>query len=161
MDDLHEWLLRTLDQSFDARAWHGPNLLSSIRGLSADQAAWRPDPERHSIWELTLHCAYWKHRVHDRVAKDRPEQFPFPGKDWPSEPEDRTEASWKRTRSVLTKMHAGLRVAAESLAPAELREPGPRQERSRLENLIGVAQHDVYHAGQIRLLRRLGEGASW
>ena len=50
-----------LDEAFDRRSWHGTNLRGSIRGLPRSTAAWRPAPDRHNIWELVVHAAYWKY----------------------------------------------------------------------------------------------------
>ncbi len=61
-------LLDLLDEAFDKKSWHGPNLRGSIRGVTAQQAAWRPGPDRHNIWELTLHAAYWKYVVRRRLT---------------------------------------------------------------------------------------------
>jgi DinB superfamily len=61
-------LLRLLEEAFQKQAWHGPNLKGSLRGLTAEQAAWRPDPTRHNIWELAVHCAYWKYAVRRKLT---------------------------------------------------------------------------------------------
>lgn len=161
MEDVRRWLLRAMDEAFDERAWHGPNLLGSIRGLSAADAAWRPAPGRHSVWELVLHCAYWKHRVHGRVAAGSLERFPRPGRNFPRPSESGAERDWRADVELLKDIHGRLRDVAASLPAAELDRPGPRQKRTRLQNLMGIAHHDVYHAGQIRLVRLLGEDAGW
>ena len=70
--DANEGLIRVvlnlLDEAFDKKSWHGPNLRGSIRGVTAAQAAWRIAPDRHNIWELTLHAAYWKYVVRRRLS---------------------------------------------------------------------------------------------
>ena len=58
-----ELLLENLNRAFGKRSWHGPNLMGSIRGLKPEDAAWRPQPERHNIWEYVVHAAYWKYRI--------------------------------------------------------------------------------------------------
>jgi len=80
MDATVAALLELIDQAFDRSAWHGPNLLTTLRGLSPDVAAWRPAPGRHSPWQIALHCAYWKHRVRQRVAPDAQLRFPRTGR---------------------------------------------------------------------------------
>src|ERR1017187_2118280 len=66
-------LLDSLDEAFDKKSWHSPNLRGSIRGVSVREAAWRPAPKSHNIWEYTLHAAYWKyvsdHRREARVVR--------------------------------------------------------------------------------------------
>jgi hypothetical protein len=62
-----ELLVRLLDQAYDRKSWHGPNLRGSIRGLDPAVAAWRPAPGRHCIWEIVVHAAYWKY--HSQAAE--------------------------------------------------------------------------------------------
>ena len=72
-------LLDFLDEAFDKKSWHGPNLRGSIRGVTAKQAAWRPGDDRHNIWELTLHAAYWKYVVRRRLSNEKRGSFALPG----------------------------------------------------------------------------------
>lgn len=157
MKQVQGWLLDLMDEGFDKTAWHGPSLLSAVRGLTAEQAAWRPAPGRNSVWQIVLHCAYWKHRVHQRVAPATAEPFPRDGKDWPEPPSEVSVAAWKADVDLLKSTHAALRSAVAGLRPSELGRPGPGQKRTRMENLMGIACHDLYHAGQIRLVTRLLE----
>ena len=53
-------LLEIYDQAYDQRAWHGTNLRGSLKGLKLSELLHRPQTKRHNIWEITLHCAYWK-----------------------------------------------------------------------------------------------------
>ena len=156
---LRDALLAQLDEAFDRRAWHGPNLGAALRGVDADLAAWRPAPGRNTIWELTLHCAYWKTVATGRITGTRPE-LPFPGSNFPDVPSPADERAWARSRRALRDAHRTLRQAVASLSDAQLRRPGTGQKRARLEHVRGVAFHDIYHAGQISLIRRLAE-AGW
>ena len=148
-------LLTLLDQGFDRKAWHGPNLAGSLRGLTAEQALRRPAPGRHSIWDIALHCAYWKSVVRRRLGADPGERFPRGPSDWPALPDPSDEAAWKADLKLLRDEHRRLRTAVAGLRPADLHRPAPGQKRPRIVHLEGIAMHDVYHAGQIRLLRRL------
>ncbi|HMF10720.1 MAG TPA: hypothetical protein VKE94_00390, partial [Gemmataceae bacterium] len=60
-------LLFLLDQAFDKKAWHGPNLRGAIRRVSVAQAGWRPGPSRRSIADIVVHAAYWKYAVRRRL----------------------------------------------------------------------------------------------
>jgi hypothetical protein len=62
-----ELVLALLDEGYEKRTWHGPNLRQSLRGVTAKQAAWRPERGRHNIWEVALHAAYWKYSVRRRI----------------------------------------------------------------------------------------------
>ncbi len=145
-------LLALLDEGFSRKTWHGPNLVQSLRGLNAKQAAWRPAPGRHNIWEVALHSAYWKYAVRRRLEGGKRGSFVLKGSNFFSRPEkDRaTEKAWKADRELLAKEHQALRAAMEKILRS------PRFEKV-LPMLYGIAFHDVYHAGQIRLLRRLQE----
>ena len=136
-------LLDLLDEAFDKKSWHGPNLRGSIRGVTAEQAAWRPGADRHNIWELALHCAYWKYVVRRRLAGEKRGSFVLAGSNFFKRPENLSEAAWKSDIAILVAEHAKLRSTVAGLRGGDL-------------HLIrGAAAHDLYHAGQIRLLRRM------
>jgi hypothetical protein len=146
-------LLDLLDEAFDKKSWHGPNLRGSIRGVTAEQAAWRPAPKRHNIWELTLHAAYWKYVIRRRITGEKRGFFRLPGSNFFERPMDPTEAAWKRDARILAAEHHALR---DAVARLPLRQDGEQKNWASLFHLIrGAAAHDLYHAGQIRLLRRL------
>ncbi|HEX9941893.1 MAG TPA: DinB family protein [Thermoanaerobaculia bacterium] len=152
-------LLRDLDQSYDHKSWHGSVLRGSLRGISAEQAAWRPAPGRHNIWELAVHAAYWKYSVLRRLRRDEEIRFPLKGSNWfPRPGEDASERSWKADLQILANTHRDLRQAVAALSDGDL-ETIPEGSKTRVIDLVlGVARHDIYHAGQIQLLKRLYEG---
>jgi hypothetical protein len=152
-------LLRLLDQGFDHRAWHGPSLAGTIRGLTRQQALWRPAPERHNIWELVLHTAYWKYAVRRRLAGGAHGAFPRAGSNWPALPELRGEREWRADVALLKAEHKRLRQVVVVLGPRALARRGGRGRWTNAELIHGVAMHDLYHAGQIQLLKRLQAGA--
>ena len=148
-------LLSILDQAYDRRSWHGTNLGGSIRGLSMDRAAWRPDPERHNIWEIVVHAAYWKYVVRRRLAGEARGSFPLKGSNWFRRPIDATEGSWRSDVALLGEMHRSLRAMVANLPTGKLHGPlaGSKETCSWL--IAGAAAHDLYHAGQIQLLKAL------
>src|SRR5215470_8055360 len=143
-------ILALLDEAYEKRTWHGPNLKQSIRGVTAEQAAWRPGPGRHNIWELALHAAYWKYVARRRIEGGKRGSFALKGSNFFPRPEEgkATEAAWRSDFALLEKEHRALELAIRRVLKT------PRAQRL-LPSLYGVAFHDVYHAGQIRLLRRL------
>ena len=159
MDSSRSLILDLLDQSFDRPAWHGPNLRAATRGLSADEALWRPAPDRNCAWDIVAHCAYWATRVHRRIDPTSARPFPRPGKNWPGPPGETSDATWHEELAFLKQARAALREAVLAINPDDLERPGPNQKRTRREHLVGLALHDVYHAGQIRHLRVLAEAA--
>jgi DinB superfamily len=145
-----ELVLALLDEAYEKRTWHGPNLRQSLRGVSAKQAAWRPGRGRHNIWEVALHAAYWKYAVRRRVEDGKRGSFALKGSNFFERPEKGklTEAAWSTDKGLLEQEHKRMRAAIERV----LRTP---RGTKILRMLYGVAFHDIYHAGQIRLLRRL------
>ncbi len=142
-------LLALLDEAFNHKSWHGPNLRGSLRGVTAEQAAWRPGGDRHNIWELALHAAYWKYVVRRRITRDKRGSFVLPGSNFFERPvAEPSEAGWKNDVGILETEHRRLRETVAVLSP---RECTPRN----LHLIRGAAAHDLYHAGQIRLLRRM------
>jgi hypothetical protein len=150
--DARSAILALFEEAFERKAWHGPNLCQSLKGVSAQQAAWRPAPGRHNIWEETLHAAYWKYAVRRRLEGGKRGGFVLPGSNFFPRPEagKLTEAAWMADKEILRSEHDALRQAITSA----LRKPIT----PKLGHMLwGVSLHDVYHAGQIRLLRRLME----
>ncbi len=147
-------LLRLLDQAYDRKAWHGPNLRGSLRGVSARQANWRPATNRHSIRELALHAAYWKYAARRRLVGDKRGTFPISGSDWFDRPPT-GEQGWKSDLKLLESTHRALRTAVSKLNERALRRKPRGSTVLTVDLLLGVAAHDLYHAGQIQLLKRL------
>src|SRR6185503_12219164 len=77
-----EQLLAIVDQAYDRPSWHGTNLKGSIRRVTATIAAWRPGPNRHNIWEIVVHAAYWKYAVRRRLTGEARGSFPLKGSNW-------------------------------------------------------------------------------
>lgn len=142
-----EALMRGLDEAYDKRAWHGPNLRGSIRGVTARMAAWKPGPGRHNIREIVLHAAYWKYAARRRLQGGKRGSFALPGSNWFERPGTPGEKAWRADVALLEQEHRLLRSAVAGLAPGKI--------AGNAALIRGVAFHDVYHAGQIRLLRRL------
>jgi hypothetical protein len=155
MDRRVGMLLDMFDQAYTAPAWHGTPLKGTIRGLTARDALWRPRPRRHNIWELVLHTAYWKCMVRRRLLRDPEISFPRPGANFPALPTRPNAAAWKRDRALLDEQHALLRRAIARLDPAQLSRRAWRSTWSVAANVYGIASHDLYHAGQIQLIKRL------
>lgn len=150
----NELLLAFLEQGYSKKTWHGPNLKQSLKGVSAKQAAWRPGPGRHNIWEIALHAAYWKYAVRRRLVGGKRGSFLLGGSNFFIRPEKgkATEAAWLADRAVLDREHRELEKTIRKVLKSS-------PANKHLPMIYGVAFHDVYHAGQIRLIRRLMESA--
>ena len=150
--DSAKLVLALLEEAYEKKTWHGPNLKQSIKGISAKQAAWRPGPGRHNIWEEMLHAAYWKYAVRRRIEGGKRGSFALKGSNFFTRPEpaNLNDAAWSADKKLLEREHRALHgMASKVLRSARA--------AKLLPQLYGVAFHDIYHAGQIRLLRRLME----
>ena len=148
-------LLAQLDEAFDHRSWHGPNLRGSLRGMDAAKASWRPARGRHNAWEIAVHAAYWKYAAWRRLTGEKRGSFARAGSHWFASPTPPAEAAWRKDVALLADCHRRLRAAVERLEDGDLdrRTPGGQETIGRL--VRGVVAHDLYHAGQIQLLKRL------
>lgn len=164
---MHAYLAKSLRRSFDGGAWHGPSLADALDGVDARAALARPAPDAHSIWELTHHVTAWTGEVTRRLGGSPP-GMPAEG-DWP-EPVTETDAAaldaaWERVRAALTASRDALLAAVASFPVERLDEKIADASTAELgglstfgQTLLGLAEHNAYHGGQIVLLRRLLDG---
>jgi DinB superfamily len=150
-------MIELLDEAFFGPSWHGPSLLGALRGLTDTQAAWRPDKKRHNIWELTLHAAYWKYIARRRLTGQK-ERFPVKGSNWFVRPADGRK--WKEDVALLINEHERLRDVVIAVPKTELTQRLGDGRYTKGHLIRGIAAHDLYHAGQIQLLKRLQSGGS-
>ncbi|MFL5538096.1 MAG: DinB family protein [Longimicrobiaceae bacterium] len=147
-----------LSRIIDGDPWYGSNIADVLHGLTARQAAHRPIPQAHTIWEIALHLTSWNREVLRRlrtgVARD-----PEDG-DWPEQPEA-TEENWRWTRERLEQSFRELLDAVRSFPAARLDEIlGEARDRplgsgvSFYVLLHGIVQHIVAHTAQMSLLRK-------
>jgi hypothetical protein len=150
-------LLAILDQAYNKTSWHGTNLRGSLRRVSPAQAAWRPHPGRHNIWEIVVHAAYWKYAAARRFTGGARGSFPLKGSNWFLRPVAGAsgDKAWKADLDLLDDMHDSLRAAVMQLSERDLSRTPPGKKVSNFALLSGIAAHDLYHAGQIQLLKRL------
>ena len=148
----NDFVLALLDEAYSKKTWHGPNLRQALKGVSAKQAAWRPGRGRHNIWEIALHAAYWKYAVRRKLERGKRGSFVLKGSNFFTRPENgnASEPAWRADRAILETEHRELEKAIRQMFK-------PPQSKKHLAMIYGLAFHDVYHAGQVRLLRRLME----
>jgi hypothetical protein len=150
-------LLEIIARAYDRHSWHGTNLRGSIRGLDAAIAARRPGPARHNVWELVVHAAYWKYVAWRRMSGEKRGGFPLDGSNWFERPVagHDTPAAWKQDVKLLGAMHDQLVTAVARLPDRALDRGAPGSSVTNFELIAGVAAHDLYHAGQIQLVKRM------
>ena len=142
---------KQLERAFSGHAWHGPALMELLAGVNATRAAARPVPGAHSIWELVLHIAAWDQAVTRRLAGDRAElsdEENFPAVN------ETTDDAWQRTLETLQRCHRELHEAIGGLEDTRLAEPILEGMPSTYSTLHVLIQHDLYHAGQIAILKK-------
>jgi uncharacterized damage-inducible protein DinB len=141
-----------LRRALEGEAWHGPSVLEVLDGLSASQAASHPIAGAHSIWEIVLHIVSDYELVLRRLAGDGRQLTA--AEDWPACPAS-TEENWLQTVQELKGLNNKLRQAVLAFPLERLDEPlVPEVPYTAYTQLIGVTQHNLYHAGQIALLKR-------
>ena len=148
-------LLHALDHAFDRTSWHGPNLRGALRGVSHTEAARRPGKGRNSVWELAVHAAYWKYTVRRRLTGEKRGSFELEGSNWFRREAKDGAARWKADLALLDREHAALRKAVERFPARRWKERVKESRWTYLDLVAGVAAHDLYHAGQMRLVKVL------
>ncbi|HEX5438247.1 MAG TPA: DinB family protein [Gemmatimonadaceae bacterium] len=150
-------LLRALHEIYHGPAWHGSSLRLSLRGVSAADAAWRPAPDRNSIWDVVLHLAYTRHIMLRRLGVKSARAFPHPLRSswWPRLPDTLAEDTWRADLALLEEYQERLLAAVSAVPAARLATRRRGKVVSLGDEVLGVAHHDAYHTGQIQLLRRL------
>jgi len=147
-------ILAALGESYAGPGWHGPSVLETLGGVTARVASRRLSPTRNSIWELVLHLAHGRHLLIERLAGETSAAFPRPVREpwWPVSPTDTSDGAWRRDLALLDEYHTKLIDAIRRATPRQLERVPERSEHTVAQQLIGMALHDTYHAGQIRLL---------
>jgi uncharacterized damage-inducible protein DinB len=144
-----------LRRAFYGEAWHGDSLFEILEGVTAAQAAARPVAHAHTIWELVLHIAAWDGTVLRRlggaaVELSDAENFP--------PVTDASEAAWRKALAHVRRVHEELVSAVAVLPDSRLGEMVPGKKGAHYTfyyMLHGVVQHELYHAGQIALLKKM------
>lgn len=156
MPTVKDLLLEHLEFTFTKEGWQPP-LSHAVAGLTAAQAAWKPSPERHSIWQIVRHVLHWKRGVLQAWDGDPPDYRQMSEADWPDATGD--DAAWERDVRALHNLYADLRRKLEAAGQADLdqtrpwyRDAPPRAVATRVLHML---THDIYHAGQIQYLRAL------
>ncbi|HXW62515.1 MAG TPA: DinB family protein [Candidatus Acidoferrales bacterium] len=149
-----ERIVDQMDRAFSGDAWHGPSLMSALEGLSAEDASKHPIRGAHSIWELVHHLGSWNAIVLQRLRGENVEVTTE--RDWPPVWEV-SETAWRRAVENLSDTHLRLRNFVARLEDDQL----DRMEQTtsggktpRYVVLHGMVQHNLYHAGQVAILKK-------
>lgn len=146
-----ERIVEQLKRAFHGGAWHGPSVMETLAGVDARQASSRSLGSAHTIWEIALHIGTW-----EKVARRRIEEGAFDptdAEDW-TIPGEQSDDAWAATLQSLQDENAALRSAIDRMDEARLAETVPGATYDFYILLHGVVQHDLYHAGQIAILKK-------
>jgi uncharacterized damage-inducible protein DinB len=146
-------ILDQLHRAYEGPAWHGPALRPILDGVTWHGAAKRPLPDAHTIWELVLHITVWMSVVTLRLEGAEIPTLP-PAEDWPAAPEP-SESGWLHALDRLTEAQRGLEAEVQKLTDDRLRDRVLGEVPYSIYTMLhGVVQHNLYHAGQIALLKK-------
>ena len=156
-----ERLEEQVKRSFEGGAWHGPSVLEALKDVTPQEAYAHPIAGAHSIWELVLHLSGTYRLVLRRVHGESAQLTP--AEDWPSLPSP-TPSAWQEALRSLQELNEQVREAIRTFNPQQLDQSlTPAAPYTAYTQFIGITQHDLYHAGQIVLLKkssREGGGAA-
>ena len=148
-----ERILDQLKRAYEGEAWHGPSVREALDGITAEQAHARPLANAHNIWELANHIAVWEDVGRRRLEGDRAAIAISTPEDWPPA-DDHSEAAWGQAKASLDRGHQALVDAIARVPDSRLDEPILEGLSTVYVTLHGVIQHDLYHAGQIAILKK-------
>jgi uncharacterized damage-inducible protein DinB len=150
MSEIHR-IAKQLQRTFQGRAFHGPAVEEALEGVTARMAAAHPPRVTHSIWEIVRHMTFWQDTARRWLQGDT--RRPDPDEDWP-EVTDISEGAWKATLAELRRSNSELRDAVLLLDESRLEQPLFEQMLKAETVLHGIIQHNIYHTGQIALLKK-------
>jgi len=142
---------RILREGYGSEAWHGPDLKAAVSNIAPDLAFWRPGAERHNIAEIAVHHAFYIRAVRGRLLGTPPDKFILEGEDW--FPLSTGSLAWAE---ILQLLESEQRKLVETVSRiGDGRATSPLSEAERLDLVLGITCHAVYHAGQIQLIKVL------
>jgi uncharacterized damage-inducible protein DinB len=153
-----ERLADQLQRAYSGPAWHGPALAELLADVDAPAAAARPLPGAHSIWEIVAHVAAWNEVPRRRIEGDPVRSLPD-AEDWPPV-DDPSPETWQAALVRLADAHRRLQEIVAGLGEERLDDPMPGTGPTVEAMLDGVIQHNLYHAGQIAVLKKAAAGAA-
>jgi uncharacterized damage-inducible protein DinB len=146
-----ENIVDQMNRAFRGEAWHGPSLMETLEGVTAITAARRSIADAHTVWELVQHVTVWKRTVERRLNGEPIELTS--AEDWPSMP-NTTPENWATVLDQLRRAHESLVRTFSAFTPERLDDIVPGKDYSVYFMMLGTAQHDCYHAGQVAVVKK-------
>ena len=160
MDKRIKTALLSLNPTTKRPSWHGaPTFQGLLRGVTPTMALWRPAPKAPCIWETALHVAFWQNSVANRLSSETIRFGPrMKPQIWPYPVETLSADEWREAVTLVAETHRRLVSAVAGFDPAVLdRQPRGATKRPAIEFIHGIAEHNLYHGGQVNVLRRLAK----
>jgi hypothetical protein len=142
---------RILREGYGSESWHGPDLKAALSNVSTELAFWRPGAGRHNIAEIAVHHAFYVRAVRGRLLGTTPEKFILEGEDW--FPLSTGSLSWTDIVQLIESEQRKLVDTVSQIGDGTAR--SPLSEAERLDLVLGITCHAVYHAGQMQLIKVL------
>ncbi|MEX0765269.1 MAG: DinB family protein [bacterium] len=152
-DEILAWIIRRCDETYRRGNWSGPGVGKALKGVTPEEAHWRPQQDQHHIAELVLHMAYWKDAA-TAILAGQPWKYDD-AQNWRTAPD--TAEGWVQARAELDRAHGRLMRTLRGLPRARLMKTIHRSVRG-IDFAVDIATHDTYHSAQIFVLRRLYSG---
>jgi uncharacterized damage-inducible protein DinB len=145
-----------LERSFRGGAWHGPAVAEALDGVDAEGAARRPLAAAHTIAEIVAHLTYWLRAARVRLHGEH-ERDVLGDADWA--PTAGGDETWRAALAALESAYRDLHADLLALDDSRLDDPVAGSDPTLRGMLLGLLQHNAYHAGQIVLLARPPAGS--
>ncbi len=139
-----------LRRSQQGAAWHGPAVAELLKGVDSLLAQRKPLSGVHSIWELVLHITAWQAAALRAVRGDKMPQLDGQD-DWPVS--GHTEQDWREAVERLERVNEKLVASVANFSDERLSDTVPGRDYSFYFLFHGVVQHNLYHAGQVAILK--------
>ena len=151
MNEQTELIYEMTEREYDGNPFNGPSLMKTLSGLTTDQVYNEKTTESYSVFGIVLHLLYWKYSLCVMVGGTGGfEKFPYPKKDWPEVPQEKTGEEWSLLLENLGRTHRAYMATLEELQEDRLPEELPDWKCSTLTAISWMATHDLYHTAQIR-----------
>lgn len=137
---------RILAEGYGPGAWHGPDLKAALADVTPAIAFWRPSSGRHNIAEIALHHAWYQRSVRAQITGVAADPFVLSGEDW-FDIQDERVLTWAKVAALVDDEQRQLAAAVAG--------PSPLADADRLNLVLGITCHAVYHAGQVQLIKKL------
>jgi uncharacterized damage-inducible protein DinB len=142
-------IVNILKHTYEKNAWHGPAVKEVLAGTKEKQVFNRFG-NSHSIIELVSHMTAWRNYVTEKLkgndSFELTDEQNFPN-----------EKSWKKALADLEQSQLNLIKALEKTDEEQLQKIVPNRKFKFYTMLHGIIHHDIYHIGQIQLLKKFSE----